>query len=87
MLFVYPAEARLRFWMRNTLIPLDIVFLDASKVVVDVQSMAPEPGVPPQELTIYTSLAPARYALEINAGRAKACGILVRGQATLELGP
>ena len=83
MLFIYRRQELLRFWMRNTLIPLDIVFLDTSLRVVDVQGMVPEPGVPPEELTIYTSAAPARYALEVNAGRAEACDVEAGVQATL----
>ena len=63
MLFIYPLESELRFWMRNTLIPLDILFLGSTLRVVDVQRMTPQPGAPPQDLTIYASQAPARYAL------------------------
>ena len=45
MLFVYDAERQLSFWMKGTLIPLDILFLDSYGVVVDVQTMTPQPGV------------------------------------------
>lgn len=83
MLFVYGSEGRLQFWMRNTLIPLDIAFLSTAFQVVDVQLMVPEPDVPPKELTIYTSAAPAHYALEINAGRAEACDVVPGVQATV----
>ena len=84
MLFIYPLESELRFWMRNTLIPLDILFLGSTLRVVDVQRMTPQPGVPPQDLTIYASQAPARYALEVNAGRAEACGVAPGAEAVLE---
>ena len=83
MLFVYPEERYLRFWMRNTLFPMDILFLDASLKVVDMQRMVPEPGVPPGELTVYSSAAPARYALEVNAGRAQTCDMQVGALATV----
>ncbi len=82
MLFIYPLESELRFWMRNTLIPLDILFLGSTLRVVDVQRMTPQPGVPPQDLTIYASQAPARYALEVNAGRAEACGVAPGAEAS-----
>jgi hypothetical protein len=83
MLFAFPEEAQLRFWMLNTLIPLDIVFLDSAERVVDVQRMAPEPGVPQERLTVYVSRVPARWAVELNTGRAEACGIRAGSQATL----
>ncbi len=75
MLFVYEEEAHRSFWMKNTLIPLDILYLDSDGVVVDVQTMMPQPGVPDSELTRYPSAAPARYAIEINAGLAQEHGI------------
>ena len=75
MLFVYAAEQRLSFWMKGTLIPLDILFLDSNGVVVDVQTMTPQPGAPDSELIVYRSAAPARYAMEMNAGLAEALGV------------
>lgn len=75
MLFVYEAEQRLSFWMKGTLIPLDILFLDSDGVVVDVQTMTPQIGVPDGELVVYRSARPARYAMEMNAGLAEALGV------------
>jgi uncharacterized membrane protein (UPF0127 family) len=62
MLFVYP-EARPRsFWMRDTLLPLSIAYIDEDGRVVSVRDMQPrdESGVP--------SGAPAQYALEVPLG-------------------
>ena len=87
MIFVYEAESVRGFWMRNTLIPLDILFIDGQATVVDIQTMTPEPGVPVSELTIYQSAAPAQQALEVNAGAAERCGIVVGTPVTLELTP
>ena len=75
MLFVFEEERELGFWMRNTLIPLDIVFLDQELVVVDVQTMRPEHENESRSLPIYTSAAPAMYAIEINEGEVERCGI------------
>ncbi len=82
MLFVFPEEAHRSFWMKNTLIPLDILYLDSHGVVVDVQTMTPQPGVRDSELTRYPSAAPARYAIEINAGLAREHGIEPGAQVT-----
>lgn len=62
MLFVYPRERILSFWMRNTRIPLDIAYVDQRGNIVDVQTMAP------QSDRLYESAAPAMYALELEAG-------------------
>jgi uncharacterized membrane protein (UPF0127 family) len=62
MLFVYDHEETLRFWMKNTKIPLSIAFLDDGLVVRDIQDMAPF------DLTPHVSQAPVRYALEMEQG-------------------
>jgi uncharacterized membrane protein (UPF0127 family) len=63
MLFVFPISQIQSFWMRNTFIPLDIAFIDESGAIVDIQQMKPV-----DESVLYTSKAPALYALEVNAG-------------------
>ena len=75
MLFVFGFEQELNFWMKNTLIRLDIVYLNDALQVVDVQTMIPEHEILPDLLPIYTSAAPAKFALEVNAGVADQCGI------------
>lgn len=62
MLFVYESERPLGFWMRNTLIPLDIAYIDEQGRIVDIQTM--EPG----DDTTHWSKSDAMYALEMNAG-------------------
>jgi len=64
MLFVYTEEKELSFWMRNTLIPLSIAYIDAEGRIVDIQDMKPLDDVPPS----YVSAEPAQYALEVNKG-------------------
>ena len=81
MLFVFLTESPLNFWMKNTLIPLDILYMDSAGVVVDIQTMTPQPGVSDSELREYPSAAPAQYALEINAGLAESLGFAVEDQA------
>ena len=75
MLFVYDFQQELNFWMKNTLIPLDIAYLNDELQVVDVQTMIPEHEILPDPLPIYTSAFPAKFALEVNAGVAADCGI------------
>lgn len=62
MLFVYPEEERLSFWMRDTPLPLSVAFIDAEKRIVDIQRMQPE------SRERHTSAEPAMYALEMERG-------------------
>lgn len=64
MIFVFGEEEVLGFWMRNTRIPLDIVFINAVRQVVSIKQMKP------YDLTSTSSDKPALYAIELNAGAA-----------------
>ena len=77
MLFVFDQEQPLSFWMRDTLIPLSIAFIDSEGRIVDIQDMQPLDETP------HTSAGPARYALEVNQGFFKARGIQVGDRAVL----
>jgi uncharacterized protein len=69
MLFVFSDDDYRSFWMKNTLIPLDIIFIDATRRVVSIAaSVPPCQGEP---CPSYESEAPARYVLEIRGGLAK----------------
>lgn len=63
MLFVFPYEQYLSFWMKNTIIPLDIAYLDSNGRVVATYTMAPLDDRTGQ----YLSNSPARFAIEVNA--------------------
>jgi len=67
MLFVYGRDGDRRFWMKNTLIPLDMVFIADDGGVVGVVE-----GAEPMTLTPRAVGRPARYVLELNAGVARA---------------
>jgi uncharacterized protein len=71
MLFVFEREQPLAFWMKNTKIPLDIIYFDDERRMVSVAS-AP-PCTTPQ-CPNYPSDAPARYTLELKAGSVKRLG-------------
>ena len=62
MLFVFDQPEPLCFWMKNTLIPLAIAFLQDDGTILNIEEMKP------QTLDSHCSLRPARYALEMNAG-------------------
>ena len=62
MLFVFGREVTNAFWMRNTLIPLSIAYIDAQGRIVDIQDMQPLDETP------HPPAAPYQYALEVNQG-------------------
>jgi uncharacterized protein len=69
MIFVFDDEEPRAFWMKDTLIPLDILYLDASGRVVSVKQMKPK------DLTPVPSDGPAMYAIELNQGAADRAGV------------
>jgi uncharacterized membrane protein (UPF0127 family) len=70
MLFVYDSPKRPNFWMKNTLIPLDMIFADATGTVTRVHS-----GAVPGDLTPIDGGEGVQFVLEINAGLAEKLGI------------
>lgn len=63
MLFIFPDTDYRSFYMKNTKIPLDIIYIDENKSIVSFQKDAK-----PFDETSLPSEAPAKYVLEINAG-------------------
>jgi len=70
MLFVFPNEQPLSFWMQNTFIPLDMVFVNSEGVVVGVLE-----NVPPLTTESRAVDGLSRYVIELEAGQAAASGI------------
>ncbi len=70
MLFIFPTSERLQFWMKNTYIPLDMIFIDADLKVVGIEENAE-----PLTLTARGPAVLARYVLEVPGGWSKKTGI------------
>lgn len=69
MLFVFPSDGEYSFWMKNTLIPLDMLWIDVNQTVVHVKH-----DVQPcrtDDCPTYSPGVSARYVLELAAGEAK----------------
>jgi uncharacterized membrane protein (UPF0127 family) len=75
MLFIWPEEAPRTMWMKDTFIPLDIIFIDAQGKIVGIVTDAV-----PHDLSPLGTDRPARYVLEVPAGDVKRLGLAV-GQA------
>ncbi len=70
MLFIFPETKKQNFWMKNTLIPLDIAFFDEQGFLIEFFTMDVDNGK-----KIYSSSENAKYGLEMNAGWFRARGI------------
>jgi uncharacterized membrane protein (UPF0127 family) len=81
MLFVFPASNPQAFWMKNTLIPLDILYFDDARRLVSMQLDVPPCKADP--CPIYPSSGPARYVLELAAGTARRIGVKVGDPLTV----
>ena len=72
MVFVFSDSTKHSFWMKNTLIPLDMIRLDSSYKIVDIQQASPCLHNPCQ---IYVPKNDANYVIELNQGTAKNLGM------------
>ncbi len=81
MLFVFESARQPSFWMKDTLIPLDLVWIDADKRVEGVTpNVQPEPGVADGALRRYSPETSVLYVLELNAAAAARLGIVPGSQ-------
>jgi hypothetical protein len=79
MLFVFPREQPLTFWMKNTLIPLSIAYIDSRGRLTDILDMKALDDEPPH----YVSSEPVQYALEVNRGFFEERGVKIGDHAEL----
>jgi uncharacterized membrane protein (UPF0127 family) len=75
MLFIFPDVDVHSFWMKNTLIPLDILWIDESRTVVHVERNVPPCKADP--CPSYPPKSAAKFVLELGAGQAAAHGLNV----------
>jgi uncharacterized membrane protein (UPF0127 family) len=75
MLFLFEHPAMQTFWMKNTHIPLDILYFDQNYKLVSMQQRVPPCRSAGNDCPVYPSSAPAQYVLELNAGVTDQLGI------------
>jgi len=81
MLFIFDQPGVHQFWMLNTSIPLDAIFMDEDGNVVDVVQMEPC-GLLPSNCPRYAPKAPALFVLEVNQGFSIRHGVVVGSRAS-----
>ncbi len=83
MLFIFSESRRYSFWMKDTLIPLDMVWISRSKKVVDItRNVSPCKTTP---CPTYSPSSNVLYVLEVNAGYTEKLGIQVGDQAGFDI--
>jgi len=70
MIFLFPSESIQSFWMKNTPIPLDMIFISGDRKIVGIVEQTAPFSLDPRSVS-----APSQYVLEINGGLSKRRGI------------
>lgn len=70
MIFLFPYESPQSFWMKNTILPLDMIFINGDKKIVGIVEQAKPFSLDPRGVP-----APSQFVLEINGGLAKSYGL------------
>ncbi|MBI2558657.1 DUF192 domain-containing protein [Candidatus Woesearchaeota archaeon] len=81
MLFVFDEENYQTFWMKNTLIPLDMIFISKNMEIVDIKSAVPCKEDP---CTLHKSARPAKYVLEVNGNFTSRNSVIVGNKAEIK---
>lgn len=70
MIFLFPAESQQSFWMKNTPLPLDMIFINGDRKIVGIVEQTVPFSLDPRSVS-----APSQFVLEINGGLSKRHGI------------
>ena len=83
MLFVFDQEAQVEFWMKDTLIPLDMVFVGSTGIVNDIAFNVPTVAIDAPDDTIPRRSGRGRFVIELPAGEAEADGIVAGAHVSI----
>ncbi len=82
MLFIFPVQSKYSFWMKDTLIPLDIIWINSDKKVVEITTMQP---CKVENCPTYDPTQSASYVLELNANTTKEINLKIGDKLTFNL--
>lgn len=85
MLFIFLHSQRHSFWMKNTYIPLDMIWMDYARKIVHIEKNVPP--CPKDPCPTYTPAKEALYVLELNAGMAQANALQLGQTADFKINP
>ena len=84
MLFIFPFLAHQSFWMKDTLIPLDMIFIDQNQQISDIFTAQPESNTADSQLKRYTG-SRLQICIELNAHRAQELKLQIDDKIDLHL--
>lgn len=76
MLFIHETPGRRSYWMHNVKIPLDIIWMDAQRRVVEISANTPGCQDRPENCSSYGGAKASQYVLELAGGQAAKLGIV-----------
>ncbi|MCC6643170.1 DUF192 domain-containing protein [Candidatus Peregrinibacteria bacterium] len=83
MLFIFQSQGYMNFWMKNTLIPLDMIFIDQDGIIQHIAKNArPCTEKDDRKCDLYNSAKPVKFVLEVNGGVADQKGIRIGDKVT-----
>ena len=86
LLFLFDKSGSYAIWMKDMRFPIDIIWIDESKKIVDiVENAVPQPGKKDEELKRYQPRSGAKYILEVNAGLVRLHNIQMGDTVNFEL--
>ncbi len=80
MLFIFDYQTPVSFWMKDTLLPLDMVFLDSNGRIGDIYKNAT-----PLSEDVYTAKSPSKYVIELNGGYCDMYGIKIGDNVSIHI--
>ncbi|OGX07373.1 MAG: hypothetical protein A2Z88_03810 [Omnitrophica WOR_2 bacterium GWA2_47_8] len=83
MLFIFPKSGQNNFWMKETMIPLDIIWMDYARRIIHIERNVPPCAIDP--CPTYGPKKPALYVLEVNANHAQEMGLRLGGELEFKL--
>ena len=84
MLFVYDEDTNPSFWMKNMLIPLDILFIGNDGIIKHIEKEVPPCKVQDDQCIRYTALEPIRQVLELQSGFTSKYGVEIGDRVNLK---
>lgn len=83
MIFVFEPSQNVSIWMKDTKVPLDVIFVAPSGAIASIVELPPGWGLPEEEVPYCTSPIPVSYVIEVNRGFCSTHGVRIGAYVTV----